>query len=205
MTGQSARAASGVGGRERSSVVLAGVLLLASFVDGVSDNWVHAAVLTGAAVGLWWDNGRRAARQPALLERKPGPRTGVWLGFVALAYAVAAGALHPYTWPVTLAVVIPGTTAIVLSWRGPLFPRPVPPAIGARGVVWWGVVFVAGALWELAALLQQPSIQVGSYAHPTVSFLMDSVLASWAGRSLTLALWLGLGWALMSSATREGE
>jgi len=58
-------------------------------------------------------------------------------------------------------------------------------------------VFLALALWELAALLLQPSLTSPSAAHPTISTLMDPVLASHLGRSIALLLWLAFGWLLM--------
>jgi hypothetical protein len=66
-----------------------------------------------------------------------------------------------------------------------------------RGVRAWAAVFLALALWELTNLLLQPSLTEGSSDHPTISVLMDPVLATHAGRSLFLALWLWLGWFLL--------
>jgi hypothetical protein len=65
------------------------------------------------------------------------------------------------------------------------------------GTVSWVAVFLALALWELAALLLQPSLTTPSAAHPTISTLTDPVLASHLGRSITLSLWLVLGWLLL--------
>jgi hypothetical protein len=58
-------------------------------------------------------------------------------------------------------------------------------------------VFVALGLWELQALLLQPSLTTSSWAHPTLSTLMDPVLASHLGRSISLGAWLLIGgWLL---------
>jgi hypothetical protein len=58
-------------------------------------------------------------------------------------------------------------------------------------------VLLALAAWEVQALLLQPSLTTSSWAHPTLSTLMDPVLAVHLGRSITLAVWLGLGgWLL---------
>jgi hypothetical protein len=46
-------------------------------------------------------------------------------------------------------------------------------------------------------LLEQPTMTTDSYAHPTISTLTDPLLSTWAGRSLVLAAWLGLGWFLV--------
>jgi hypothetical protein len=64
-------------------------------------------------------------------------------------------------------------------------------------MVAWILVFVALGLWELTNLLLQPSLTTDSQAHPTLSVLTDPVLGSHLGRSIGLALWLGLGWFLV--------
>lgn len=65
------------------------------------------------------------------------------------------------------------------------------------GLVAWIVFLCAGALWELAALLMQPSLREGSYDHPTISVIMDDFLAAYWGRVIILLLWLALGWFLV--------
>jgi hypothetical protein len=128
------------------------------------------------------------------------------LAGLAVAYAVGVGALLPYTWPMTVAVLVPGVAALVLAWLGPLPDRPTlrsPGPLGRGRAAVWAVLFVAAGLWELAALLLQPSLEVGSYAHPTISYLMDGVLGSWAGRAVTLALWLALGSFLLARSTGD--
>jgi len=77
----------------------------------------------------------------------------------------------------------------------------VPEPLDTLGALAWGAVFVAAGLLELASLLMQPSIRTASYAHPTLSYLMDPVLASHGGRSITLLVWLGIGWFLLVSST----
>jgi hypothetical protein len=190
---------------------LAWVLLLAGVVDGFSDNWVHAVFLIVAAMAVWADHWARAAGHPGrpsvpLLRGRAGTGSrrarGVALAGVAL-YAVVAGSMQPYSWPMTVAVVLPAAAGLVLAWRGPLREGPVPPKPGRTAALAWWAVLVVGGLWELTALLMQPSIDVGSAAHPTISFLMDSVLASPAGRMLTIALWLALGWFLLAQAPSD--
>ena len=90
---------------------------------------------------------------------------------------------------------------LAVGWRGPLTnptAAPTPDLVGSR--LWVGLAVAAG-LWELVALSQQPSLTQGSYAHPTVSVLLDSVLATHTGRSLVLLAWLGLGWFLLDATT----
>jgi hypothetical protein len=77
--------------------------------------------------------------------------------------------------------------------RAPGGPERLPRA----GLVAWAAVFVALGLWELSALLLQPSLTTDSYAHPTISVLLDPVLAGHLGRSVVLSLWLASGWYLV--------
>ena len=189
---------------------LAWALLLAGVVDGFSDNWVHAVFLIVAAGAVWADLWARTAGHPgrpsvALLRGSDaGPRSrrrARWATVVALGlYAIAAGSLQAYTWPMTIAVALPAAVGLVLAWRGPLRERPVPPAVGVRSAVAWWSVLVVGGLWELAALLMQPSLLQGSADHPTLSFLMESVLANPTGRVITVATWLALGVFLLARA-----
>jgi hypothetical protein len=126
----------------------------------------------------------------------------------AVGFSVVVGGFERYTWPPTLAVLLVAVVVLVIGWRGPLRPRAVPAPIGRVAVWVWSAVLVVAGGWELLALLAQPSLQEGSSAHPTVSYLMDSVLAGHAGRTVTLLIWLALGWFLLADAPgrdREGR
>ena len=136
-------------------------------------------------------DGRRAParwRRPALLAA--GLAGGVL-------YAVVVGSFSRYSWPATVAVMGLGAVVVTIGWRGPRHTRPAPPRPPLAGLVLWGAAFVAACLWELWSLLEQPNLATSSYAHPTISTLTDPVLSTWAGRSIVLAAWLGLGWFLV--------
>jgi hypothetical protein len=189
---------------------MAWALLLAGVFDGISDNWVHAAVLIAAALAVGreaWNGGTGpSARQsvpllrPAAMDRIDR-RARRWLTVAAVTatvgYAAAAGGFERYTWPDTVAILVPASVVLAVGWRGQLRPRPAPQPVGVRSVRLWSAVLVVAGTWELAALLLQPSLQHGSWAHPTLSYLMDSLLATYSGRTLTLLAWLALGWWLL--------
>jgi hypothetical protein len=188
---------------------LAWILALAGFFDGISDNWLHALLLLGAAVAVWWDEwlavtGRPGVDAPPLVTDDVPPRrrrtTVVAVWALAVVYAVVVGGFERYTWPVTVAVLLPGTVALVVAWRGPLYDRAEPGPVSRWSVVGWTSVLVLAGLWELTALLMQPDLQQGSLDHPTVSFMMDTVLAGHLGRTVTLLAWLALGWWLLGLA-----
>jgi hypothetical protein len=142
-----------------------------------------APVAAGQAEGP-----RARRRRPALLA--------AWLAGGVL-YAVVVGWFSRYSCPATVPVAGLGAAVVAVGWRGPRHPRPVPPRPPAVGLALWGAVFVAACLWELWSLLEQPNLATSSYAHPTISTLTDPVLSTWAGRSIMLAAWLGLGWFLV--------
>jgi hypothetical protein len=126
--------------------------------------------------------------------RRRRPLLGlVWLAGGAL-YVLVVGSFSRYSWPATVAVAGLGAVVVVMGWGGPRRSRPAPARLPATGLVLWGLVLVAGGLWELSALLEQPALAISSYAHPTISTLTDPVLSTWAGRSVFLAGWLALGW-----------
>jgi len=127
--------------------------------------------------------------------RRPLP-IPAWLAAGA-GYVLLVGSFSRYSWPATAAVAALGVAVVVTGWRGQRHPRSAPSHLPAAGLALWGLALVAGCLWELSALLQQPTLATSSYAHPTVSTLADPVLGTWAGRSVVLAGWLALGWFLV--------
>ncbi|HYA51885.1 MAG TPA: hypothetical protein VEG33_12000, partial [Streptosporangiaceae bacterium] len=111
--------------------------------------------------------------------------------------AVMIGSFSRYSWPATVPVAGLGAAVVAIGWRSPRQARPTPAGPPAAGLALWGLAFVAGCLWELWSLLEQPNLATSSYAHPTISTLTDPMLSTWVGRSVVLAGWLGLGWFLV--------
>lgn len=172
------------------------ILLVAGFFDAISGNPIHAVVLGTVALALAFDAERNAemprsdARGGRVL-RTAGGRS-LFTGVVAV-FAVSAGTFGRYSWPATVAIVLPGVAALALAWRGPLPGAPAPVRPERWSALPWAAVFVALALWELAALLLQPTLTTDSYAHPTISVLSDPALASHPGRSVIMFTWLCVG------------
>lgn len=190
------------------------ILLLAGFFDGISDNWIHATLLWAVAVALgvdavrrrWGLGGAGPYGRPLFVpspDASEGARAarrfqiGLLVGVLALVYAVIGGGFVRYTWPITVMIVLPAAAVVAIAWRGPLRPRETPGPLDTAGAAWWGAAFVSAALIELVSLLMQPTLRTDSWAHPTISVLMESLLSSHAGRSVGLLMWLGLGWLLL--------
>ena len=211
-------------GARRTVSILAGfrepvvwILFAIAFFTSISGKPVDGVLMLIVAVGLAWDAGRRARNrgaaraaggsadpaQPA--EPRPASRAGGRRRVLVVAALLAGGAAFAgvmgsfirYSWPATAGIICLGTAVVLIGWHGPLRQRQVRGRLPVVGTLMWAVVLVFGGLWELAALLLQPSITTDSYAHPTISTLTDPVLAASPGRSLVLAAWLAFGWYLV--------
>jgi hypothetical protein len=176
------------------------MLVVAGFFDLISGAPItHGGMLIAVAAALGLDAVRhrpadaRAEPRVRPIEIEASPR---WL-LALLAYALVVGSFQRYSWPASVAVLLPAVAGVVLAWEGPARPRPRPRRLERREVLPWAAVVVAFSAWELTNLFLQPSLTEGSYAHPTFSVLMDPILATSAGRSVFLALWLLLGWFLL--------
>ena len=174
------------------------IMLVAAFFDGISGNPIHALLLGGVAIVLGRDIALGEPNPPVSLVERGGwvPPSWIVLGLSG-AFAIVVGAFPRYSWPATAGVVAMSAAAIAVAWRGPLVARTVPGPLPRAGVIAWASVFVAGALWELAALLQQPSLTADSQQHPTISTLTDPALATHLGRTLIMFGWLAAGWFLI--------
>lgn len=199
------------------------ILAIAGVMSMLSDTRVvDGLVLVLVAALLTWDGARapagpaRAGSGPAPAgapaarpDRRFGPVTALRRGIGAAprwvapgagaVLALLAGQFARYSWPETVVVWTLASVAVLICWPPlPSEPDPVP----RNGFRWWSGWAVALGLWELAALLSQPDLMTGSPARPTVSVLMDPVLATDLGRFSVFALWVGAGWWLVRRAVR---
>jgi hypothetical protein len=207
----------------RQPIVL--ILLLIAFFTTISGKPLDGFLMLTVATLLVWDAARtrlsRAPASPAIATASPalaptpaaaktaspaGRRrrvTGRVLAVSAawltggLLYAGIVGGFRRYSWPATIGVLALGCLMIAVGWQGPLRRRAALTGMALRRAWLWAVVLVAGGLWELSSLVQQPHLTTDSYPHPTISALTDPVLTSHPGRSLVLGAWLLIGWFLV--------
>lgn len=186
------------------------VLLLIAFFSTISGKPLDGLLMLLVAVGLAWDARPRPAGADAgqdaagahsapdvplpASREGPGRSAGMALLAAAILYAAVVGSFARFSWPATIGVVGVGAVVIIIGWHGPVRRRPDPGGLPRAGTALWGGALLAGGLWELWSLARQPSLDVTSWAHPTISALTDPVLASHPGRSLALAAWLLTGW-----------
>lgn len=197
----------------RAWVALAGlrapvvwVLLAIAFFTSISGKPVDGVLMLIVAAGLAWDAGRRALRHPGSdvatvrTDRLPRRRRRfvvIALLAGAVVYAGVVGSFSRYSWPATAGIVALGTVVVLIAWHGPVRARPDGGRLPVAGTLAWLAVLVTGCLWELSALLQQPSLTTDSYPHPTISTLTDPLLATSPGRLMVLLAWVAFGWYLV--------
>jgi hypothetical protein len=200
----------GAGAVLRDPVIV--ILLLAGVAElFAGDPLVDGLTLLTVAAALGLDRVRR--RRPAGApvhgrgwgERLVPGRLTPALVAGWLLYSLAAGGLARFSWAAMVAAAVPGVVGVASGWwaapRAPAEAAPTQAAeaapIRAGGAPAWAALFVALALLELGAWLLQPSLTTASAAHPTISALLDPVLASHPERAVGFAAWLALGWFLV--------
>jgi len=192
--------------------------LVAAYFSFVSGDSVRAVYLLAVGLALAWDRARHRAPAPAAMaagqdtgrlgrmavfshesaERRRAAMTGLLIPalITGLAYALVVGSFQRYSWPATIAVCIPAAAGVIVAWWVSAGSESEPGRLSRAGVAAWAVVWVGASAWELTALYLQPSLSTDSYAHPTLSYLADPVLASVPGRAVVLFGWLAFGWYL---------
>jgi hypothetical protein len=183
------------------------IFILAGIFDLLSGDFlVHGVVLFAVAGALLYDARARsvgrvettgATADVAVRRTWTRPPLTVPLVVAGISFAILVARFARYSWPTSLAVFAVAALAIALAWRKADAREGSTPRISRGGAFAWASVFVALALWELTALLLQPSLTTESYAHPTISVLMDSLLATSLGRTAFLLVWLSVGWILL--------
>ena len=113
--------------------------LVAAYFSYVTGDTVRAGYLLAVGLALAWDQVHRRVARPPLGAGEAGPgdpgRAGAfsaesaehrraamrrWLipaAAVGVAYSVAVGLLHRYSWPATVAVNIPAVAGLLIAWR----------------------------------------------------------------------------------------
>ena len=104
---------------------------------------------------------------------------------VVVGYAALAALCRPLTVQAAVAVALPGIALVVLAARRPPPPRVV---LAPRHVALWVGLVGVFATWEATAVLWG-----NDAAHPTLSLLLDPVLATYPGRIAGWIAWLGVG------------
>jgi hypothetical protein len=191
---------------------------IAAYFSYVSGDTVGAAYLLAVGLALAWDHARRRARRSSCAAKpgRPGRRGRIPVFsresaerrraamqrllipavLAGAGYAAVVGLFQRYSWPATIAVCIPAAAGVLVAWRVSAGSATEPERLSRAGVAPWALVWAAASVWELTALYLQRNLGTDSYAHPTLTYLANPVLASAPGRSAVLFGWLAFGWYL---------
>lgn len=121
------------------------------------------------------------------------------LVLLAAGGALVASGFAVHSWPLTATVGLTGVLGLGWAWLT-LGNPPAVHRVQVSGWLPWAMVLLALAVWEMTALVGQPTLEEGSYAHPTISYLLDPILATYPGRLVGLLVWLAAGRALVRRA-----
>jgi hypothetical protein len=139
-------------------------------------------------------------------EADPSPtsraRASLWLPAAAVALGMA---LLPRISPVTdAAFAALGLGALWLAWMpggAPAASHGEVPRTPPTWWLWWVPALVFCTV-EVLSLAYQPAPRVDSPAHPSLSGIVEPVLAHWPTRALALLVWLAAGWWLLRRIRR---
>ncbi len=179
----------------RGAILFAGAaLIMADRIRGalVRVRVNHGGPSAGGAVAVM----TAPPLSPEPLKAAVESRRWVVGGIAAVLVAALFGV---HTLPLTAVTGIVGVVAVGWAWlTHPHVDAVERPPL--RGLWIWGGALLVLGLWELGALLLQPNMAEGSYDHPTISYLLDPVLATYGGRVAGLGLWAFAGRTLVRRA-----
>lgn len=142
------------------------------------------------------------------LDRRPRARPG-WLGRwsvpvgAAVLLALLVGLRPRTSAAVEAAYLAVGGCAFAVALRAG---RGAPPQAARAPRTWpWTVVVLAGCLLELGGFLSQPDAQTGNPDHPTLSSLVDPLLATGWLRGVVAGAWLLAGWWVVRVVADRGD
>jgi hypothetical protein len=173
------------------------IILTALVVHIARRNGADIAIFVFAAAAILVD--RRWQRDPTPSETLRAALDTLGARVLLLAscvYAVVLALFPRDGWVSVVGLSIPGLVALTLLLRKPDSPlltgleAPASPGAAWR---WWPVLGVTMCLWELASFLQQPDSQTDSFTHPTLSSVVDPLLAEPVLRSVVVVCWLLVG------------
>jgi hypothetical protein len=107
-------------------------------------------------------------------------------------YCWVAGGTAPFSAKALLSVLLPGAVVAVIAYgRGPERIQP-PDSLDITGFSYWIVVLGALFEWEASAFRDN-----SAWWHPSLTKLVDPLIAPHPVKSLAFLLWLLAGWGLV--------
>jgi hypothetical protein len=149
------------------------------------------------------------SRSPGRLSGEPGPlvadgeqeraarrwrpsRQRLALSAVLFGYAWLAASTRPFTFMSLLVVLLPGAVVAGVAIWGPPDRIEAPDRLDIAGFSWWLVIVAVLFEWEAAGFRDN-----SPWWHPSLTELVDPIIAPYPLRSIAFFLWLITGWALV--------
>jgi hypothetical protein len=137
---------------------------------------------------------RRPGRWPEAVpwQQPRHPARTALIGLALAAYAWIDGTAAPFTTRALVGVLIPGAVLVTIAYGWP--PRRIPPPdeLDPLGVSYWMICVVALFEWEASAF-RDNSLPW----HPSLTNLIDPLLAPHIMKSAAILVWMLAGWGLV--------
>ena len=135
---------------------------------------------------------RRTARKSGL-RGGGGPAVCGWpCPRILFGYAWLAASTRPFTFMSLLVVLLPGAVVAGVAIWGPPDRIEAPDRLDITGFSWWLVVVAVLFEWEAAGFRDN-----SPWWHPSLTELVNPIIAPYPLRAIAFFLWLITGWALV--------
>ena len=128
--------------------------------------------------------------RPARRWRPSGLRLA--LSAVLFGYAWLAASTRPFTFMSLLVVLLPGAVVAGVAIWGPPDRIEAPDRLDITGFSWWLVIVAVLFEWEAAGFRDN-----SPWWHPSLTELVNPIIAPYPLRAIAFFLWLITGWALV--------
>jgi len=128
--------------------------------------------------------------RPARRWRPSGLRLA--LSAVLFGYAWLAATTRPFTLMSLLVVLLPGAVVAGVAIWGPPDRIEAPDKLDITGFSWWLVIIAVLFEWEAAGFRDN-----SPWWHPSLTELVNPIIAPYPLRAIAFFLWLITGWALV--------
>ena len=134
---------------------------------------------------------RRVATEPRLpLGARPARNAAIAAALIGYAWVVGGAA--PFSAKALLGVLLPGAALGVIAYARPPERIPPPESVDVAGFSYWIIAIGLLFEWEAAA------VRDGSPSwHPSLTDLINPLIAPHPVKSAAIVIWLLAGWALV--------
>jgi len=144
---------------------------------------------TASRAGAWAE---RHPGRPRLRPASPRPPGKALIGAGLIGYAWVAGGTAPFSTKALLSVLLPGAVLGLIAYGRPPARIPPPESIDLGGMSYWLVCIALLFEWEASAFRDNSPPW-----HPSLTALINPLLAPHPVKSAAFAVWMLAGWALV--------